>query len=110
MTRQTLLRGMVFCVACFSASVAAMTMAVAAPPASASVKPPGHLQSQVNEVDAKLAAARSHNEALQAQVTQMEQRSAAQQKQLQQRDAEIAALQAKVHAAGVPTSATSADH
>ncbi|HKZ09921.1 MAG TPA: hypothetical protein VJL61_04330 [Rhodanobacteraceae bacterium] len=85
-------------------------MAIAAPPPSASAKSPAHLQNQVKEVDAKLAAARSHNDALQAQVTQMEQRSAAQQKQLQQRDAEIAALQAKLHAAGVPASAASADH
>jgi peptidoglycan hydrolase CwlO-like protein len=80
--------------------------ATAAPPA----KHPANLQHELKAVDAKLAAARSHNDALQAQVTQMEQQNAAQQKQLQQRDAEIAALQAKLHAAGVPASATSADH
>jgi chromosome segregation ATPase len=94
---------MVFCAACFSATIAA-------PPASASAEPPAHLQGQVKDVDAKLATARARNEALQAQVTQMEQQNAAQQKQLQQRDAQIAALQAKLRAAGVPASATSVDH
>jgi septal ring factor EnvC (AmiA/AmiB activator) len=109
MTRQTFLRGMVFCAACFSASSFA-AVAIAAPPASASAEPPAHLHGQVKDVDAKLAAARARNEALQAQVTQMEQQNAAQQKQLRQRDAQIAALQAKLHAAGVPASATSVDH
>jgi Tfp pilus assembly protein FimV len=109
MTRQTFLRGMVFCAACFSASSFA-AVAIAAPPASASARPPAHLQSQVKDVDAKLAAARLHNEALQARVTEMEQHNAAQQKQLQQRDAEIAALQDKLQAAGVPAPATSAGH
>jgi len=108
MRRQTFLRGMVFCAACFSASFAAV--AIAAPPASASAEPPAHLQGQMKDVDAKLVAARARNEALQAQVTQMEQQNAAQQKQLQQRDAQIAALQAKLRAAGVPASATSVDH
>ena len=108
MTRQTFLRGMAFCAACFSASIAAA--AIAAPPASTSARHPAHLQSQVKEVDAGLAAAHARDEALQAQVTQMEQQNAAQQKQLQQRDAEIAALQEKLQAAGVPASATSADH
>lgn len=108
MTCQTLLRGMVFCAACSGASVSAV--AIAAPPESVAASSSTHLQSQAKEVDAELAAARAHNEALQAQVAQMEQQNAAQQKQLQQRDAEIAALQAKLQAAGVPASATSADH
>ena len=77
---------------------------------AATAAPPAKPQHELKAVDAKLAAARSHNDALQAQVTQMEQQNAAQQKQIQQRDAEIAALQAKLHAAGVPASATSADH
>jgi hypothetical protein len=47
---------------------------------------------------------------LQAQVSQMEQQNAASAKQLQARDAEIAALQQKLRAAGVPASASSAGH
>ena len=107
MTRQAVLRGMVLCAACFSASAA--VVAIAAPPAAASAKPHAHLQGEVKGVDAKLAAAHSRNEALQAQVARMEQQNAARQKQLQQKDAEIAALQDKLRAAGVPASATSVD-
>lgn len=61
-------------------------------------------------VDAQLAAARARHDALQAQVTQQEQHNADQQKQLQQRDAEIAALQHKLQAAGAPASAASSGH
>ena len=80
--------------------------ATAAPPA----KHPANLQHELKAVDAKLAAARTHNEALQAQVAQMEQQNAGRQKQLQQRDAEIAALQQKLRAVGIPASAASAEH
>ncbi len=85
----------------------APTVAMAAPPASGHANRPANLQAQVKDVDAKLAAAHSHNQALQAQVTQMEQQNDAQQKRLQQRDAEIAALQQKLRAAGAPASAAS---
>ena len=83
---------------------------IAVAPASAQGRHPANPQSPLKDVDARLAAARSRNQALQAQVAQMEQQGAAQQKQLQQRDAEIAALQQKLRAAGIPASATSADH
>lgn len=66
------------------------------------------LQAQQKNVDAKLAAARTRHEALQAEVAQQEQQNTAQQQRLQQRDAEIAALQQKLQAAGVPASTSSA--
>ena len=77
---------------------------MAAPPAAHST---AALQAQQKDVDARLAAARTRHAALQAQVTQQEQQNAAQHKQLQQRDAEIATLQQKLRAAGVPASALS---
>lgn len=83
----------------------ALGMAVptmAAPPAAHST---ATLQAQQKDVDAKLAAARTRHAALQAQVEQLEQQNTAQHNQLQQRDAEIAALQQKLQAAGVPSSA-----
>ena len=83
---------------------------MAVPPASGHADNTTPLQAQVKDTDAKIAAARSRNAALQAQVAQREQQNAARQKQLQQRDAEIAALQQKLQAAGVPASATSAGH
>ena len=81
---------------------------MAAPPASGHAHKTPALQAQVKDSDAKIAAARARNTTLQAQVSQMEQQNAAQAKQLQQRDAEIAALQQILQAAGVPTSAASA--
>jgi peptidoglycan hydrolase CwlO-like protein len=96
------LRSIVLGVALLGASSALM----AAPPASRHADTAVGLQAQVKDSDAKLAAARAHNEALQAQVGQMEQQAAAREKQLQQRDAEIAALQQKLEAAGVPVSST----
>jgi Tfp pilus assembly protein PilO len=84
---------------------------MAVPPSSRHPDTTAGMQAQVKNSDAKIAAARAHNEALQAQVAQMEQQTAARAKQLQQRDAEIAALQQKLQAAGVPaSSATSAGH
>ena len=82
---------------------------MAAPPARHADGKAG-LQAQVKDSDARIAAARARNAALQAQVSQMEQQNAARGKQLQQRDAEIAALQQKLRAAGVPASAASAGH
>ena len=104
MTLHKTLRNTAIGLALLGASLAA----TAAPPARA--RHPANLQAQVKDVDAKLAAARTHNEALQAQVAQMEQQNAAHEKQSQQRDAEIAALQQKLQAAGVPASAASAEH
>lgn len=79
--------------------------------------PPAHhadtrasLQARVKDSDAKIAAARAQNATLQAQVSQMEQQNAARGKALQARDAEIAALQQKLRAAGVPASGASAGH
>ncbi|WHZ18889.1 MAG: hypothetical protein OJF55_001038 [Rhodanobacteraceae bacterium] len=86
--------------------LAAPLSSMAAPPAASHhANSAAELKAQQKDVDAKLASARAHHEALQSQVTQLEQQSAAQQKQLQQRDAEIAALQQKLRAAGVPASA-----
>jgi peptidoglycan hydrolase CwlO-like protein len=99
------LRSMVLGVALLGASLAVVA---ATPPASHQGTQAAKLRTQLQGVDAKLAAAHAHNTALQSQVAQMEQRNAAKQKQLQQRDAEIAALQQKLRAAGVPVSATSA--
>jgi len=92
------------------ALVGASGALMAVPPASGHADNTTPLQAQVKDTDAKIAAARSRNAALQAQVAQREQQNAARQKQLQQRDAEIAALQQKLQAAGVPASATSAGH
>ena len=78
--------------------------AVAAPPRASG------LAAQVANVDAQITAARTQNTQLQTEVTQLEQHNAAQQQQLQQRDAEIAALQKKLQAAGVPAAAGSAGH
>ncbi len=83
--------------------------AMAAPPSRHAGKT-SDLKAQQKDVDAKLASARTHHEALQSQVTQLEQQNAVQQKQLQQRDAEISALQQKLQAAGVPASAASSSH
>ena len=107
MTRQVFFQNTILWVGLIGASV----VAAAPPPASPqrAVKT-SNLQEQVKGVDAKIATARAHNAALQAQMTQMEQQSALQQKQVQQRDAEIAALQQKLRAAGVPGSAASAGH
>ncbi len=81
------------------------------PPCAATAVPPAAsgatLQAQVKDADAKVAAARAHHTALQAQVRQLEQHNATQQTQLRQRDAEIAALQQKLQAAGVPAASTS---
>lgn len=106
MALHSTLRSIVLGMALLGASSALM----AAPPASGHADTKPGLQAQVKDVDAKIAAARAQNTALQAQVSQKEQQNAARAKQLQQRDAEIAALQRKLQAAGVPTSATSAGH
>lgn len=79
----------------------------AVPPASGHAGQSASLQSQLKDVEAKLAEARTRNGALQSQVAQLEQQNAARQKQMQARDAEIAALQQKLQAAGVPASAAS---
>jgi septal ring factor EnvC (AmiA/AmiB activator) len=100
------LRSIVLGMALLGASNALM----AAPPAAGRADTAATLQTQVKDVDAKIAAAHAQNMALQAQVSQQEQQNAARAKQLQQRDAEIAALQQKLQAAGVPTSASSAGH
>ncbi|HEU0278158.1 MAG TPA: hypothetical protein VFQ95_10095 [Rhodanobacteraceae bacterium] len=76
-------------------------LAMATPPTRA------QMQTQVHELDAKVAAAHTRNRTLQSQVTTMEQQNAARQQQLRQRDAEIAALQARLRAAGVPATAAS---
>ncbi|MGH8126202.1 MAG: hypothetical protein ACREPK_10200 [Rhodanobacteraceae bacterium] len=68
------------------------------------------LHAQLQSVDAKITVAQVHRARLQSQVRRLEQQNTAQQKQLQQRDAEIAALQQKLQAAGVPASGTSAGH
>lgn len=105
MTRCILLRGSLACTVLLGASLAAF----AAPPA-AHRGTRADLQAQVKDVDAKIAAARAHNLALQSQVAQMERQGATQAQQVQQRDAEIAALQQKLRATGVPASADSAGH
>ncbi|HEX5353396.1 MAG TPA: hypothetical protein VFW60_04895 [Rhodanobacteraceae bacterium] len=89
----------------FGASMAAMA---ATPPAHHRATHAASLRAKLNSVDAKIKTARAHQADLQSQATHLEQQNAAQQKQLQQRDAEIAALQQKLHAAGVPASGTSA--
>jgi septal ring factor EnvC (AmiA/AmiB activator) len=99
MAMHDLMRNTILCVTLAGASLAAM----AAPP------PAAHLRKQLKDVDARIAAARAHHDALRAQVAQMEQQNAARQKQLQQRDAEIAALQEKLQAAGIPASVASSD-
>ena len=104
MAGQAVVRNTFLCLALLGASIAAVA------PASAQARHPANPQDRLKGVDARLAAARAHNQTLQAQVTQMERQGAAQQKQLRQRDAEIAALQQKLRAAGVPASATSAVH
>ncbi|HKV64831.1 MAG TPA: hypothetical protein VJN66_00445 [Rhodanobacteraceae bacterium] len=83
---------------------------MAAPPASGHAGAKASLQAKVKDVDAKIAAARAQNATLQGQVSQMEQQNAASAKQLQARDAEIAALQLKLQAAGVPAPASSTGH
>lgn len=77
---------------------------VAAPPAGSGA---GDVAAQLKDVNARITAARTHHKVLQAQVAQMEQQNAAQQKQLQQKDAEIAALQQKLRAGGAPAPAHS---
>ena len=67
------------------------------------------LQAQVGDTGSDITAARARQVELQARVDDLEKRNAAQQKQLQQRDAEIAALQKQLQAAGVPAKATTAN-
>jgi septal ring factor EnvC (AmiA/AmiB activator) len=81
-----------------------------APMAMSAATPHAAVHAQLKDVDAKVAAARAHQTALQSQVTTLEQQNAAQQKQLQDRDAEIAVLQRKLQAAGVPAASASAGH
>ncbi|MGH8184400.1 MAG: hypothetical protein ACREPH_12150 [Rhodanobacteraceae bacterium] len=88
----------------------ASAVSLATPPASRGTRHAADVQAQLKDVDAKITAARAHNAALQTQMTQMEQQNTARKAQLQQRDAEIAALQKKLRAAGVPASAGSAGH
>lgn len=102
MARETVVQSIIFCVALFGVPCVVMA---ATPPSSS-----GALHAKLKDVDAKIAAARTQNAALQAQVTQLEQQGDAQQKQLQQRDDEIAALQKKLQVAGVPASTASAGH
>ncbi len=78
--------------------------------ALAGAPPAKTLNARIKDVDAKVAAARSHHAALQAQVASMERQNAAQQQQLQQRDAEIASLRQKLASAGVPAASASAGH
>ncbi len=82
-------------------------VAMAAPPSSQPARDP---DAQLHKVNVDVAAARTRNAALQARVTTMEQQNSAQHRQLEQRDAEIAALQQKLRAAGAPASAASAGH
>lgn len=103
MKLRKLRRSGVLAVALFGMAAAAM----AAPP---SPHPAGDRQTQLQKVNADVAAARTRNAALQAKVTEMEQQNSAQHRQLEQRDAEIAALQKKLQATGVPASAASARH
>lgn len=79
--------------------------AEAAPPAPPAGKTA--LQAQQQDVDAKLAAARARHAALQAEMAQLEQHNVLQQRQLQQRETDIASLQQQLRAAGVPASALS---
>lgn len=104
MTPTNALQGLVLA-ACLLAGTA-VAMAAAPPAAQSKAK----LQTQLKGVDAQLATARSTHDALQAQVAQLEQHNADQQKQIQQRDAKIAALQQRLRDAGVPASGTSAGH
>lgn len=79
----------------------------AAPPAAASA--PAHskraLQAQVRQVGAKIATERARNGDLQAKVSALEAQNAASAKALQDRDAQIAALQRQLDAHGAPASA-----
>jgi septal ring factor EnvC (AmiA/AmiB activator) len=88
------------------------SVAMAASPASdsGSAHAVAGVQAQVKKVDAEVAAARTRHAALQARVSQLEQHNSAQQKQLQQRDAEIAALQQRLQGAGGAAPSTSASH
>ena len=106
MARHVFVRGALLCATLLGTSVAAM----AAPPAASRTGNTADLQAQVKDVDAKIAAARAHNAALQARMTQLEQQNSAQQKRMQQRDAEIAALQQKLQAAGGPAATASGGH
>jgi septal ring factor EnvC (AmiA/AmiB activator) len=106
MSRNAVLRSAVIVAALLFIPVVSM----AAPPTSQNAGSQAGLPAQVKDSDAKVAEARARNSALQAQLSQMEQRNAASAKQLQARDAEIAALQQKLRDAGVPVSASSAGH
>ena len=102
MSRNAVLRNVVI-VAALLGIPAATFAAAPAPPRTGSK---ASLQAQVKDSDAKVAEARARNAALQAQVSRMEQQNAASAKQLQARDAEIAVLQQKLRAAGVPAASS----
>lgn len=83
---------------------------LATPMALPAATPSGTVHARLKDVDAKIAVARDRQTALQSQVAALEQQNAAQQKQLRDRDAEIAALQQKLQAAGVPAASATAGH
>ncbi|MBS0382908.1 MAG: hypothetical protein JSR56_10775 [Proteobacteria bacterium] len=87
--------------------VASLAVVAAPPAAPGSASATARLQAQQKDVDAKLVAARARHDALQAEMTQLEQHNALQKKQLQQRDSDIASLQQQLRAAGAPASALS---
>lgn len=87
-------------------ALAVPALASAAPPSPAAANSPAQLRAQLDDTNAKLATARSTNARLESQVAQLEQKNEARSAQMQQRDAEIAALRAKLQAAGAPASAS----
>lgn len=76
---------------------------------SAPTKDAAKLQAEVSDTGSDITAARARQVELQAKVDDLEKRNAAQQQQLQERDAEIAALQKQLQDAGVPAKATTAN-
>lgn len=91
------------------AVLAAPLVASGAPPhATRHASSMAKLQTQLQDFNDKLAVAHARNMSLQSEVTDLEKQNADRAQQLQQRDAQIAALQKQLAAAGVPVSAASA--
>lgn len=81
---------------------------IAAAPQSSAGKGHARIEAELQETSNDLAAAHARNMTLQAQVADLEKQNASRKQALQQRDAEIAALQKKLAAAGVPAPAATA--